>query len=298
MDNYMKATSDLFIKYLFGTGMDKDLLISFINAVLEDSRFKKVVTVEVKNPFNIREYIVDKESILDIKAMDENGRIFDIEMQTQGDSHFRNRSLYYWARNYSAQLEDGHIWTELKPVICINILDFILFDESKNYHSCFRLKEVRTGINYSDHMFIHFLELKKVTIEEKNDKLRKWLFFLKNEGTGDIKLNEIIESDSDLNKAHKKYVKFTHDEMLRDLYEAKIKGKRDNATMLQIGLAKARKKGMAEGLAEGLAEGREQGVRDSLIEMAAKMVKGNFPFTKIEELTGLSLAQIEQISNR
>ncbi len=305
----MKPTSDLFIKYLFGTGLEKDLLISFINAVLEDSGFRKVVTVELKNPFNIREYIIDKESILDIKATDDQGRIFDIEMQTQGESHFRNRSLYYWARNYSAQLEDGHIWTELKPVICINILDFILFEESTHYHSCFSLKESRTGSNYSDHMFIHFLELKKVTIEEKSDKLRKWLFFLKNEGTGDNKLSEIIENDTDIKKAHKRYVKFTHDEMLRDLYEAKIKGKRDNATMLHIGLAKAREKGLAEGRSKGLDEGRskgraegliqgiEQGVRDSILELAAKMIEEKFSFDKIEKLTGLSLVEIEHIVN-
>ena len=286
---------NLFIKFLFGTEPDKDLLISFINAVLEDSGFRKVITVELKNPFNIREYVIDKESILDIKATDDNGRIFDIEMQTQGNSHFRNRSLYYWARNYSAQLEDGHIWTELKPVICINILDFILFEEHYNYHSCFQLKESVTGNEYSDHLYIHFLELKKVTSEEKSGKLEKWLFFLKNEGKGDRILSEIIENDSDINKAHKRYVKFTHDEMLRDLYEARIKWKRDHATLLQTGLAEAREKGLSEGRAKGLAEGREEGVLESRTELAAKLLKENFTFEQIEELTGLSASEVEQI---
>ena len=86
--------------------------------------------------------------------------------------------------------------------------------------------------------------------------------------------------------------------MLRDLYEAKIKGQRDNATMLHIGLAKARKKGLAERRSKGLEQGREQGARDSIIALASKMVKEKFSFTKIEELTGLSLAEIEQIANR
>ena len=65
-----------------------------------------------------------------------------------------------------------------------------------------------------------------MTTEEKNGKLKKWLFFQKNEGTGDRILSEIIENDSDLKKAHKRYIKFTHDEMIRDLYEARIKWKR------------------------------------------------------------------------
>ncbi|MCK5198764.1 MAG: PD-(D/E)XK nuclease family transposase [Spirochaetales bacterium] len=51
MDMYMKAASDLFIKFLFGTEPDKDLLISFINSVLEDSGFRKVIQVGIKNPF-------------------------------------------------------------------------------------------------------------------------------------------------------------------------------------------------------------------------------------------------------
>ena len=128
-------------------------------------------------------------------------------------------------------------------------------------------------------MYIHFLELKKVTNEEKNDKLKKWLFFLKKEGTGDKTLSEIIENDSDINKAHKRYVKFTHDEMLRDLHEARIKWKRDHATLLQT----------------GLAEAREEGVLEARLELAARLLDEGLSVKKIAELTGLSESEVGQI---
>lgn len=77
MDNediIVKATSDIFIKYLFGMDTEESnkLVLSFINAVLEDSDFPKIVKVIQKNPFNYKEFINDKHSVLDIKVEDES----------------------------------------------------------------------------------------------------------------------------------------------------------------------------------------------------------------------------------
>ena len=66
----IKASSDIFIKYLFGTERNKDLLLSFINAVLNDAGFDTIIDLELTNPFNIKTFVLDKESILDIKAID------------------------------------------------------------------------------------------------------------------------------------------------------------------------------------------------------------------------------------
>ncbi|MFA5518683.1 MAG: PD-(D/E)XK nuclease family transposase [Spirochaetota bacterium] len=74
MKPYIKATSDIFIHYLFGSESNKDLLLSFINAVLEDADMPLISTVEIKNPFNLKKYHYDKLSIIDIKATDEKGR--------------------------------------------------------------------------------------------------------------------------------------------------------------------------------------------------------------------------------
>ena len=101
---YIKPTSDMFFKYLFGRDETKDLLISFINAVFEEKKLFKIQTVEIKNPFNIKKFILEKESILDIKGEDEKKRKYDIEVQSTGNEYFKNRSLYYWSKLYSSQI--------------------------------------------------------------------------------------------------------------------------------------------------------------------------------------------------
>jgi hypothetical protein len=71
---HIKASSDIFIHYLWGTEKNKDLLISFINTVLEDSEFQPIKDLQIKNPFNRKTFSFDKETVLDINAIDEQGR--------------------------------------------------------------------------------------------------------------------------------------------------------------------------------------------------------------------------------
>ena len=141
MKTIINPTSDIFVKYLLGSNDDTDLLLDFINDVLIDSGLKKIVSVKIKNPFNIKTFTADKESILDIKAIDENGSIFDIEIQTTNNKSLKNRFLYYWAKLYSSQLEEPEKYNTLCPVITINLLTFELFEDTKQYHNCFMLKE-------------------------------------------------------------------------------------------------------------------------------------------------------------
>jgi predicted transposase/invertase (TIGR01784 family) len=66
---------DLAFKKIFGIEENKDLLISFINSVVSEA--DQVVDVELLNPYNLRNFIGDKQSILDIKAKDTSGNYFN-----------------------------------------------------------------------------------------------------------------------------------------------------------------------------------------------------------------------------
>ena len=52
-----------------------------------------------------------------------------MEIQSIGSREFIQRSLYYWSKLYASQLKEGHEYKKLNPVICINLLDFILFPD-------------------------------------------------------------------------------------------------------------------------------------------------------------------------
>lgn len=66
-----------------------------------------VVEVEILNPYNEREFLDDKLSIVDVKARDQAGRLYQIEIQLRNIPDLPARILYGWTDLYSAQLQDG-----------------------------------------------------------------------------------------------------------------------------------------------------------------------------------------------
>lgn len=82
---------DLAFKKLFGTEENKDILISFINAVV--SKDDQVIDVKLLNLYKNKEHQTDKLSILDIKATDEQGRLYNIEMQITDQAYYNQRAL-------------------------------------------------------------------------------------------------------------------------------------------------------------------------------------------------------------
>ena len=141
-NNEIKKTNDFFVRYFFGSKGNEDLLLSFINAIMIDSNFATFKSVEILNPFNIKNKAESKESIVDLKAITEDGIIVIIEIQTYSTKNFSERTLYYWSKNYSSVLKKGKGYEELKPVISINLVNDFLFDKKdKKMHTCYLLKE-------------------------------------------------------------------------------------------------------------------------------------------------------------
>ncbi|WP_448529448.1 Rpn family recombination-promoting nuclease/putative transposase [Raineya sp.] len=94
---------DLVFKKLFGSEENKDILLSLINAILPEHQ--QIADLTLKNPYNVSDYAEGKLSILDIKAEDENGNLYDIEMQIRGSEFYGKRTLYYWAKIFGSQLD-------------------------------------------------------------------------------------------------------------------------------------------------------------------------------------------------
>ena len=234
---YVKATSDIFIKYMFGmeTKQSNHLVLSFINSVLGDSGYPTITKVIQKNPYNYKEFIDDKESILDIKIEDENHKLYNVEMQSTGTTHFRNRALYYWSKLYASQIKESVDYETLLPTIGINILDFTLFPELPEYHNFFVITEgKKREYVLTDHLIIHFLEIPKIKGRGISSKITNWLLYLKSEGQDKDMLKILLESDEDLKSAHEVYKAFNEDEMLREHALAREKTKRDNRHLLTM----------------------------------------------------------------
>ena len=61
---------------MFGTESNTAVLQDLLDAVLKPSLKDRITELEIRNPFNDKEVVDDKTSILDIKARDWRGRQF------------------------------------------------------------------------------------------------------------------------------------------------------------------------------------------------------------------------------
>ena len=159
-----------------------------------DLNFQTFNNVVILNPFNLTKYLDGKESIVDVKCITEDNQTVIIEIQLQGNQYFIHRSLYYWANSYSSLLNKSENYTRLSPVISINVLDFTLFNDIDDFHSCYLLKEIKHNKILTDHCMLHYIELPKFNLNNDKEKLSSWIKFFKGENMSNlIKENNIFE---------------------------------------------------------------------------------------------------------
>ena len=148
---------------LFGDPAHESVLIDFLNAVLAPSA--PIVRAMVRNPFHPAQFEDHKSLILDIEARDEAGRTLQVEMQRRSDRGLNQRMLYGWARLYSEQLEKGHPYEELRPVVSVWVCEEDVFPQARNAHLRFGLIEVREGFPLHTDIRFEVLQLGRWTAD-------------------------------------------------------------------------------------------------------------------------------------
>ena len=92
-DKYVNPYTDFGFKKLFGTEMNKDLLISFINSLLNGKEVVKDLTY--LNTEHLGTSEADRKAVFDVYCENENGEKILVEMQRGEQQFFKDRSLYY-----------------------------------------------------------------------------------------------------------------------------------------------------------------------------------------------------------
>ncbi len=172
---------DCVFKALLGAEANRRLLIHFLNAVLGAELACPVVEVEILDPYNEREFLDDKLSIVDVKARDARQRVFQVEIQLLAVPDLLARILYGWADLYSDQLKDGQDYGELKPTYSIWLLGETLLRDVLGYAHRFRMRDEQ-GRGLLDHGGIYLLELGKFARSQAHtddvaNEMERWLRF-------------------------------------------------------------------------------------------------------------------------
>ena len=250
---------DFVFKKIFGSEEHPEILISFLNAVLKPK--KPIVSVEIKNSDLEKEYIEDKFSRLDVKALTSNKEIINIEIQLKNEYNMIQRSLYYWSKLYEEQLSEGDRYDKLSRTVCINILDF-KYLKNDRFHNGYRLKEIETNEELTNLQEIHFIEIPKLkrfeSTEEIVDLLEGWVEFLRDPESEVIRKLEM--SNKEIREAKDELYRLSRNSKERELSYLREKSLRDEISAL----ANAKEKGLKEGLKQGLFEGKLESARSFL----------------------------------
>ena len=282
--------NDLAFKKIFGDENHKNILISFLNSVLDFQDELQIVDVSLANSYQIPKIPELKETILDIKATNKRQDQFIVEMQKKDLGDFTKRSLYYTSKAYVAQLPRGNNYTELKKVYFIGILNFNIFD-NKEYISRHLIINQQTNTQDLDDFEFSFIELPKFSkdLHEIETILDKWIYFIKNASTLSMIPNK-YDNITEFKEAFDIATQTTWDTKELEVYDYISLKEFDELNALKT----AEKKGMEKGIEKGIEKGMEKGMAEKSIEIA----KGLLDILDDETIclkTGLSKESIENL---
>jgi predicted transposase/invertase (TIGR01784 family) len=178
---FVDVKNDVAFRKIFGNENKKVILISFLNAVLGLEGQDRVKEVTLLNPFQLPRIAGEKSSIIDVRATDEKGVTFIVEMQVAEPAGFDKRVLYYTSKDYAGQINSGDDYPLLRPVYFIGVLNFNYF-MGKDYLSSHLIIDEASGECAFKDLKFRFIELKKFNknAHELKSIIDKWTFFIKN----------------------------------------------------------------------------------------------------------------------
>ena len=301
-DRYVNPYTDFGFKKLFGTEINKDLLISFINSLLHGKEVVKDLTY--LNTEHLGTGEADRKAVFDVYCENENGEKILVEMQRGEQQFFKDRSLYYATFPIREQGQKGEWNYKLKAVYVIGILNFTFDEQSDDfYHHEVKLMDTRTKEVFYDKLTFIYLEMPKFnkSEEELNGMFEKWLFVLRN-------LSRLMERPKALQERiftklfeAAEIAKFTKTEY--DNYEESLKIYRDWKNTIDTaelkgekkGFKKGEKSGIEKGRKEGLEKGRKEGAKEKAIEIAKQLKAESVPVGIIIKCSGLSEEEINSL---
>ena len=220
MARYLDPKNDLTFKRIFGE--NSDLLLAFLNALMPLDPGCKIETLTYLSPEQVPDNPVKKDSIVDVKCRDNNGRVFIVEMQMYWFEAFMNRIVFNAGKAYVRQLDKGDDYSLLHPVYSLAILNENFDHKTEQFYHHYSIvnrentDEVMEGLEF---VLVELNKFKPETWSERRMAVL-WLRFLKEVGEDMFTLPAELKEDELINKAAELCEEgaFTQEEL--DIYEA------------------------------------------------------------------------------
>ena len=309
---FMNPYTDFGFKKLLGTEPNKDLLISFLNALFDGDR-KTITDLRYLNTEVLGPYYGDRNSVFDVYCLTEDGGHFIVEMQRSDQPYFKDRTVYYASAAIVHQAPKG-VWDfRLNEVCVVGILDFVFPNKEypdDSYVHKVKLKDTDDNHEVYDKLTFYYVEMPKFkkTEDELVTMQDKWLFVLKN-------ICYLLEQPKELqDQVFTKFFEearigmFTKEEQFAYMVSQKHYWDNHNTIAYsyekgekagkeagmkegkELGLAEGKELGLVEGKELGLAEGKELGLAEGKAKIKAELAQ------KLLEM-GLSEEMVAKINS-
>ena len=289
---YLNPLTDFGFKRLFGTEMNKELLISFLNALFHN---KDIRDVSYLNSEQLGDSEDDRRSVFDVYCEDAQGDKFVVEMQNVYQEFFKDRSVYYATIPIRDQGRKGDWDFELKAVYTVGVLNFCLTDDLGHYVHEVKLVDLGTKEVFYDKLTFAYIEIPKFNKDEEHlDTMwDKWMFVLRN-------LSHLMDRPPALQE--RVFTRLFEQAEIAKLSKTELRNYTygmDTLRDYKNGLATAKKQGIALGKdlgrQEGIDLGKEEGIALTSRKIALSLKEMGMSVPDIIKATGLSAEEIKKL---
>ncbi len=275
----LSATSDYLFKLMFFDEVDKDEILKMLLVDCIGFDDKQVSEITLLDTTDDREHRDDKLIILDIKAKLSDGTFVNVEVQKLEEKNYIKRCAYYTCRVFGKQAVKGLDYIELKQTVSLNIADFELYKDDKDFYRSFYLVDTVHDIKLDNIVRMDIMELAKVNKDnlDKSDKRALWAMFFNAKTEGDLDMIKDIDNSFEI--PVRKLKRLSSDPRVLTVYEEEQKALADQ---------RSRENSIKR---EALAEGKTE----EKIEIAIKLLKSGANIDFVAEITGLTYEEVKRL---
>ena len=286
-ERYINPFTDFGFKKLFGSDVNKDLLISFLNEVLpKKAQIKDLTYLKSEN---LGRSIIDRKVVYDLYCVNEAGERFIVELQKAKQKFFKDRTIFYSTFPIQEQAQKGDWNFQLKAVYTVSILDFVWNEEDEDspVKETAMLVSLNTKKIFYDKLTYVYIQIPlfNKTEDELETLEDKWFYVMKNLQSFPNRPAALQERIFDKVFQTAEITQFNKAD--RNKYENSLKIYRD----LKNSLDYAEEKGEIRGLEKGVELGKQQ----TQIQNAKKALEEGLSIPLISKITGLTEEEIQKI---
>ena len=163
----IKPYSIEFLKFLFLNDKNVDVTKNFLSSIMSDVNLPKIKAVQIHS---MQPFVTNHNEVFNLNVLDEKGQYYNLEIMNESEDDCVKRSMYFWAKRFTATIYDGNNFSGLMPTISITFTEKKVFAGLNKFHWCFLPLDIQNRlVSLDSHQQIHFIELNKFIIGKEED---------------------------------------------------------------------------------------------------------------------------------